>query len=100
MPEDIDYEARERIMDLESRICELQAFSILTLAELRAVKELAIIVWESQQVKVDATRDIATVLESMQREWVDVILPEFADIDMTAATKLKQNIDRYLKKKK
>ena len=100
MQEGIDYEARQRIMELESRICELQAFSILAVAELRAVKEMATIVWESQQVKVDATRDIPTVLESMHKEWINTILSEFADKDMTAASKLKENIDRYLNKKK
>lgn len=97
---EIDYDARKRILELQDRISELQAMSILAVAETKALKEMAILVWESQQVKIDETRNIPTVLDSMQKEWVEIMLSSFADLDMNAASKLKHNIDKLLKTKR
>ena len=35
---EIDFEARQRILKLEDRICELQAILLLTLSEMRGFK--------------------------------------------------------------
>jgi len=38
-------------MELEKRICELQALLLLSVSEVRALVELSAIIWEHQEVK-------------------------------------------------
>ena len=59
---------------------------------------MSTILWEHQQVRVDKTRDISTVLDSMREENLETLLASFADKDMKVANQLKQNIDKLRKK--
>jgi hypothetical protein len=95
---EIDHEARQRILELQDRISELQAMLLLTLSEMRALKEMSSRFWGPQQVKVPETDDIPTALDKLQEEHLDNLLASFTKENMDAARQLKKNTDKLRKK--
>lgn len=85
--------------DLRERISELQALTLIGVAETNALKELSMIIWESQKVEIDQTRTIDVTLQKMREGHLERLLSSFADLNMKAASTLRQNIDRFSKGK-
>jgi hypothetical protein len=88
------------LAELRQRILELQGMLVLSVAQVQALKELAMLIWESQGIQIHETDPMETVFHRMELEHREILLSTFADSNPNGAATLKRYIDQLLTKKK
>jgi hypothetical protein len=69
----------EEIKRLKLKLFEVEASLLFSQLRLRAFRDLATLIWESQKVTIHRTDPILTVLARMEKEYADLLLGEYAD---------------------
>ena len=77
-----DWEARKQILELQKHVSVLQAMTLLAVAEMRALREMSISVWEVNQVLRAESHTISHSLDKMADEHLNALLASFADKNM------------------
>jgi hypothetical protein len=70
----------EEIKRLKLKLFEVEASLLFSQLRLRAFRDLATLIWESQKVTIHRTDPILTVLARMEKEYADLLLGEYAEV--------------------
>ena len=96
----MDEDAAKEIQELRNEIGDLQMLLYATLAELKALRAMSVVLWEKHGVEMTDGRTISEVLELLKKDVVDYKLKELADSDMNLASKMRRKMEKLLKTKK
>jgi hypothetical protein len=95
----MDEKTAKEIQELRNQIGNVTMSLLALCAEVKALKTLAIVLWEQQGIEMTGGKTISDVLELLKEEVLDEKLKKLADLDMAMASKLKRRLEKFLKNK-
>jgi hypothetical protein len=88
----------KEISNLKDQLSVFRGMSLFSLAHLKALRALIVILEENRGTQLHSEDDFSTVLRKMELEYVDMLLPFLADYAQTDASIIKEEIDKISKR--
>ena len=93
----MDDDEPDQIQELRNRIGEMQVALLAAVAEVKALTVLSETLWEKQGAKMPNGKTFSELVHLLKSSLLDDRLSKLADSDMILASRLKEEVGRYLK---